>query len=163
RGGLEAAPAAAHVEARIEAGRATYPEVYALARWELLRGKLGPAKTHAEKALSLRPGDARAQTLLGNVAFAESRWPEAIAAYIRPSERDATLPAPRWTVPRVSRGRAKTLPDDALGPELDRAQTPAAAAQRLDERLMPRNDPPDTRPAMNVTILPPALSRGEPL
>jgi tetratricopeptide (TPR) repeat protein len=162
RGGLEAAPAAARVEARIEAGRATYPEVYALARWELLRGKLGSAKTHAEKALSLRPGDARAQTLLGNVAFAETRWPEAIAAYTKASELDPTLPDPLWNVSRVYRRRAKTLSDDAVGPELDRAQNSAAAAQRLDERLMTRTDPPDSRPAMNLTILTPSLPRSEP-
>jgi len=167
RGGLEAAPAAAHVQARLEAGKARYPEVYALARWELLRGKLGPARAHAEKALALRAGDARAQTLLGNVAFAENKWPEAIAAYTRALEADPTLPDPLpdplWNVSRVYRRRAKTLSDDAVGPELDRAQNSAAAAQRLDERLMTRTDPPDTRPAMNLTLLTPGLSRTEPL
>ncbi len=49
-----------------------------------------------------------------------------------------------------------------MGPELDRAQNSAAAAQRLDERLMTRTDPPDSHPAMNLTILTPALSRTEP-
>jgi tetratricopeptide (TPR) repeat protein len=163
RGGLEATHAAAQVQARLESGRATYPEVYALARWELRRGKLAPARAHAEKALALRSGDARAQTVLGNVAFAENRWPEAIAAYTRASEADPTLPDPLWNVSRVYRRRAKTLSDDAVGPELDRAQNAAAAAQRLDEQLMTRSDPPDTRPAMNLTLLTPALSRSEPL
>jgi tetratricopeptide (TPR) repeat protein len=163
RGGLEATQAAAHVHARLEAGRVTYHEVYALARWELRRGKLAPARAHAEKALALRSGDARAQTVLGNVAFAENKWPEAIAAYTRASEADPTLPDPLWNVSRVYRRRAKTLSDDAVGPELDRAQNAAAAAQRLDEQLMTRSDPPDSRPAMNLTILTPALSRSEPL
>jgi tetratricopeptide (TPR) repeat protein len=162
RGGLEAAPAAARVEARLEPGRATYPEVYSLARWELLRGKLGPARTHAEKALTLRRGDARAQTLLGNVAFAENKWPEAIADYIKASEADPTLPDPLWNVSRVYRRRAKTLSDDAVGPELDRAQNSAAAAQRLDERLMTRTDPPENHPAMNLIFLTPSLPRNEP-
>ena len=163
RGGLEASPAAAHVMARVETGRATYSEVYALARWELRRGKLELARQHAERALALRGGDARAQTVLGNVAFAETRWPEAIAAYTRASEADPTLPDPLWNVSRVYRRRAKTLSDDAVGPELDRAQNSAAAAQRLDERLMTRTDPPDSRPALNLTLLTPALSRSEPL
>ncbi|HET9157955.1 MAG TPA: tetratricopeptide repeat protein, partial [Myxococcaceae bacterium] len=159
RGGLEASAAAAHVQTRIESSRATYPEVYALARWELRRGKLEAARAHAEKAVGLRPGDARAQTVLGNVAFAENRWPEAIAAYTRASEADPTLPDPLWNVSRVYRRRAKTLSDDALGPELDRAQNAAAAAQRLDDRLMTRTDPPDSHPAMNLTIMTPTLSR----
>jgi len=162
RGGLEAAEAAGHVRARIEASRATFPEVYALARWELRRGKLGPARAEAEKALSLRPGDARAQTVLGNVAFAETRWSEAIALYTKASEADPTLPEPLWNVSRVYRRRARTLSDDAVGPELDRAQNAAAAAQRLDERLMTRAEPPDSRPAMNLTLLTPPLARGEP-
>jgi tetratricopeptide (TPR) repeat protein len=162
RGGLEAAPAAAHVQSRIEAARATYSEVYALARWEFRRGKLEAARAHAEKALALRAGDARAQTLLGNVAFAETKWPEAIAAYTKASEADPTLPDPLWNVSRVYRRRAKTLSDDAVGPELDRAQNSAAAAQRLDERLMTRADPPDSHPAMNLTLMTPALSRAEP-
>jgi len=161
RGGLEATAAAAEVQTRIDAGKATYPEVYALARWELRRGKLEPARAHAAKALALRPGDARAQTLLGNVAFAETKWPEAIAAYTKASEADPTLPDPLWNVSRVYRRRAKTLSDDAVGPELDRAQNSAAAAQRLDERLMTRADPPDSHPAMNLTIMSPALSRAE--
>jgi tetratricopeptide (TPR) repeat protein len=161
RGGLEAAAAAGHVQARLTAGRATYPEVYALAHWELRRGKLEPARAHAEKALALRPSDARAQTLLGNVAFAETRWPEAITAYTRASEADPTLPDPLWNMSRVYRRRARTLSDDAVGAELDRAQNAAAAAQRLDERLISRADPPDSRPAMNLTLLTPALSRAE--
>ncbi|HZW89006.1 MAG TPA: hypothetical protein VFF12_08005 [Myxococcaceae bacterium] len=162
RGGLEAAAAAAHVQGRLETGRATYPEVYALARWELRRGKLEAARTHAEKALGLRSGDARAQTLLGNVAFAETKWADGIAAYTRASEADPTLPDPLWNVSRIYRRRAKTLSDDAVGPELDRAQNSAAAAQRLDERLMTRTDPPDSHPAMNLTLMTPMLSRSEP-
>ncbi len=162
RGGLEASAAAARVQARLESGRATYPELYALARWELRRGKLEPARSHAEKVLGLRGGDARAQTLIGNVAFGENRWPEAIAAYTKASEADPTLPDPLWNVSRVYRRRARTLSDDAVGPELDRAQNAAAAAQRLDERLMTRADPPDSHPAMNLTLLTPALSPAEP-
>ena len=162
RGGLEASDAATHVQARLAASKATYPEVYALARYELRRGKLDAARGHAEKALALRANDARAQTLLGNVAFAETRWPEAIAVYTKASEADPTLPDPLWNVSRVYRRRARTLSDDAVGPELDRAQNSAAAAQRLDEQLMTRADPPDSRPAMNLTLLSPALSRSEP-
>lgn len=162
RGGLEASDAAGHVEARLASGRASYPEVYALARWELRRGKLDAARSHAEKAMTLRAGDARAQTVLGNIAFAESRWPDAIALYIRASESDPTLPDPLWNLSRVYRRRARTLSDDAVGPELDRAQNAAAAAQRLDERLMTRAEPPDGRPAMNEVLLTPALSPLEP-
>jgi len=161
RGGLEAKEAATRVEGRLSSGKAGYAEVFALARWELRRGKLEPSRIHSETALKLRPGDARAQTLLGNVAFAENRWPDAISAYTRASELDPTLPDPLWNVSRVYRRRARTLSDDAVGPELDRAQNAAAAAQRLDERLMSRVDPPDSRPAMNLTLLTPALSASE--
>jgi hypothetical protein len=162
RGGLEAAEAAAHVRARLEAGRASYPEAYALARWEFRRGKLGLARPHAEKALALRAGDGRAQTLLGNVAFAETRSADAIALYTRASEVDPTLPEPLWNISRVYRRRARTLSDDAVGPELDRAQNSAAAAQRLDERLMNRTEPPDSHPAMNLVVLSPPLAATEP-
>jgi cytochrome c-type biogenesis protein CcmH/NrfG len=79
--------------------------------------------------------DARTLTLLGNVAFAETRGPDAVTAYTRASEIDPTLAEPLWNVAKLYRRRARTLTDDAVGPELDRAQNAAAAAQRLDERL----------------------------
>ena len=162
RGGLEATESAEHVRARLEAGRASYPEAYALARWEFRRGKLELARAHAEKALALRPGDGRAQTVLGNVALAENRWADAIALYTHASEADPTLPEPLWNVSRVYRRRARTLSDDAVGAELDRAQNAAAAAQKLDERFLTRTEPPDSRPAMNLIVLTPPLSAAEP-
>ena len=163
RGGLEAGPAAAAVKARLEGKRATFPEVYALSRDELRRGKLLEARTHLETALQLRPNDARSLTLLGNVAFAENRWPDAVAAYTKASEVDPTLPDPLWNVAKLYRRRAKTLSDDAVGPELDRAQNATAAAERLDERLLSRNDPPDAQTTVNRALLSPGLPRSEPL
>lgn len=161
RGGLEAGPAAASVRARLEAKKATFPEVYALGRDELRRGKLVDARTHLEAALALRPGDARTLTLLGNVAFAENRWPDAVAAYTRASELDPTLSEPLWNVAKLYRRRARTLTDDAVGPELDRAQNATAAAQRLDERLLSRTDPPDDQATVNRVLLSPPLPRSE--
>ena len=73
------------------AKKATFPEVYALAGNELRRGKLAEARTHLETALRSGPNDARTLTLLGNVAFAENRWPDAVAAYTKASELDPTL------------------------------------------------------------------------
>ena len=163
RGGLEAAPAAAAVKARLETKKATFPEVYALSRDELRRGKLADARAHLEAALQLRPNDARTLTLVGNVAFAENRWPDAVAAYTKASEVDPTLPDPLWNVAKLYRRRAKTLSDDAVGAELDRAQNATAAAERLDERLLSRTDPLDAQATVNRVLLSPGLSRSEPL
>jgi tetratricopeptide (TPR) repeat protein len=162
RGGLEAAQAAGRVQSRLQARKATFPELFTLGRYELRRGKLVEARQHLDAALALRPSDARTFTLLGNVAFAETRWPEAISAYTRAAEADAALPDPLWNVAKVYRRHAKTLSDDAVGPELDRAQNAAAAAQRLDERLLSRTDPPDAHAPLNLLLLSPALSRSEP-
>jgi tetratricopeptide (TPR) repeat protein len=162
RGGLEAAPAAARVQARFQARKASFPELFTLGRYQLRRGKLAEARQNLEAALALRPSDARTLTLLGNVSFAETKWPEAVSAYIRAAEADPTLPDPLWNVAKVYRRRAKTLSDDSVGPELDRAQNAAAAAQRLDEKLLTRTDPPDSKAPLNLLLLSPALSRSEP-
>jgi hypothetical protein len=121
RGGLEATHAAAQVQARLESGRATYPEVYALARLELRRGKLAPARAHAEKALALRSGDARAQTVLGNVAFAENRWPKRSPPTPGPARRIRRCPIRCGTSPGSTAGGEDPLRRRG-GPELDRAQ-----------------------------------------
>ena len=50
RGGLEAAPAAVHIQQRLDTSKATYPEVYSLAHWELRRGKLAQARRSSQWA-----------------------------------------------------------------------------------------------------------------
>ncbi len=162
RGGLEAAQAAGRAQSRLHAGKTTFSELFTLGRYQLRRGKLAEARQHLDAALALRASDARTLTLLGNVAFAETKWPEAISAYTRAAEADPTLPDPLWNVAKVYRRHAKMLSDDAVGPELDRAQNAAAAAQRLDERLLTRTDPPDAHAPLNLLLLSPALSRSQP-
>jgi tetratricopeptide (TPR) repeat protein len=161
RGGLEAAPAAARVRSRSADQRATFSEFYALGRYEARRGHLAEASVAFNAASRLRSADARLLTEEGNLAFVEGKLDRAAQLYQRAVESDPGLPDPYWNAAKLHRRRARTLNDDTVGAELDRAQTALASAQRLDERLMQRQDPPDDRPMVNHLLLSPAVPRAE--
>ena len=161
RGGLEAAPAAARVRARASDQRASFGELYALGRYEARRGHLAEASVAFQAASSLRSADARLLTEEGNIAFVEGKLDRGAQLYQRATESDPALPDPYWNLAKLHRRRARMLGDDTVGAELDRAQTALASAQRLDERLTQRPDPPDDRPLVNRLLLSPALPRSE--
>ncbi|HMK71831.1 MAG TPA: hypothetical protein VK454_00755 [Myxococcaceae bacterium] len=161
RGGLEAAPAAARVRARASDQRAAFGELYALGRYEARRGHLAEASVAFHAASALRATDARLLTEEGNIAFLEGKLDRGAQLYQRAVEADPALPDPYWNAAKLHRRRARALTDDTVGAELDRAQTALANAQRLDERLLQRKDPPDDRPLMNRLLLSPPLPKSE--
>ncbi len=155
RGGLEAAAAAAQVRSR---GNSTFQELYALGRYEARRGHLAEAEVAFNAAAAQRPADARLLTQEGNLAFVQGKLDAAAQLYGRASEANPTLVEAYWNAAKLHRRRARTMNDDTVGAELDRAQTAMASALRLDERLAQRQDPPDDKPLMNRLLLSPALS-----
>jgi hypothetical protein len=161
RGGLEAAPAAARVRSRSSDQRTTFSEFYALGRYEARRGHVAEASVAFNSASTLRAADARLLTEEGNLAFVDGKLDRAAQLYQRASESDPGLPDPYWNAAKLHRRRARALNDDAVGAELDRAQTALASAQRLDERLTQRQDPPDERPMANRLLLSPPVPRAE--
>jgi tetratricopeptide (TPR) repeat protein len=161
RGGLEAAAGAARVRSRATDGRASFAELYALGRYEARRGHLAEASVAFNAAGAQRPADARLLTQEGNLAFVEGKLDQAAQLYQRASEADPTLVEPYWNASKLHRRRARGMTDDAVGAELDRAQTAAASALRLDERLAQRQDPPDERPLMNRLLMSPPLPKAE--
>jgi hypothetical protein len=161
RGGLEAAGGAARVRSRATAHQATFGELYALGRYEARRGHLAEASVAFTSAAALRPNDARLLTQEGNLAFVEGKLDVAAQAYARANEADPSLSEAYWNAAKLHRRRARGMTDDAVGPELDRAQTALASAVRLDEHLAQRQDPPDDKPSMNRLLLSPGLPRSE--
>jgi tetratricopeptide (TPR) repeat protein len=161
RGGLEAAAGAARVRSRATDGHASFGELYALGRYEARRGHLTEASVAFNGAAALRPADARLLTEEGNLAFVAGALDRAAELYARASEADPSLAEAYWNAAKLHRWRSRGMTDDAVGPELDRAQTALATAVRLDERLGQRQDPPDEKPDMNRLLLSPPLPRGE--
>jgi tetratricopeptide (TPR) repeat protein len=157
RGGLEAAGGGS----RATDGHATFGELYALGRFEARRGHLAEASVAFASAATLRPADARLLTQQGNLALVEGKFDAAAQLYARANEADPSLAEAYWNAAKLHRRRARSMTDDAVGAELDRAQTAFASAVRLDERLAQRQDPPDDKPLMNRLLLSPALPRSE--
>ncbi len=161
RGGLEAAAGAARVRSRATDQHASFGELYALGRYEARRGHLAEAQVAFNGASALRPNDARLLTEEGNLAFVAGNLERAAQLYSRANEADPTLPDAYWNAAKLHRRRSRGMSDDAVGAELDRAQTALASAVRLDERLAQRQDPPDEKPLMNRLLLSPSLPRSE--
>jgi tetratricopeptide (TPR) repeat protein len=161
RGGLEAAAGAARVRARANVEHASFGELYALGRYEARRGHLAEAQVAFNSASALRPADARLLTEEGNLAFVAGNLDSAAQLYTRANEADPALPDPYWNAAKLHRRRSRSLSDEGVGPELDRAQTALASAVRLDEGLAQRQDPPDEKPLMNLLLLSPSLPRSE--
>jgi hypothetical protein len=161
RGGLEAAGAAARVRSRATAQQASFGELYALGRFEARRGHLAEAAVAFNTASTVRPNDARLLTEEANLAFVEGKLELSAQLYTRATEADPSLADAYWNAAKLHRQRARAMTDDAVGAELDRAQTALASALRFDERLAQRQDPPDDKPFMNRLLLSPALPRGE--
>jgi len=161
RGGLEAAAGAARVRSRATDQHASFGELYALGRYEGRRGHLAEASVAFTSASALRPSDARLLTQEGNLAFAAGNFERAAQFYGRANDADPALPEAYWNAAKLHRWRSRGMSDDAVGPELDRAQTALATAVRLDERLGQRQDPPDEKPQMNRLLLSSALPRNE--
>jgi tetratricopeptide (TPR) repeat protein len=161
RGGLEAAAGAARVRSRATDQHASFGELYALGRYEARRGHLAEALVAFNSAGALRPADARLLTEEGNLAFVEGKFDRAAQLYARASEADPALAEAYWNAAKLHRRRSRGMNDDAVGAELDRAQTAMASALRLDEKLAQRQDPPDEKPLMNRLLLSPSLPTSE--
>ncbi|MCP3101419.1 tetratricopeptide repeat protein [Myxococcus sp. K15C18031901] len=161
RGGLAAEAAAARVQARQSAGKATFFELTALGQYETRRGLLEEARGHFKAASALRSRDARLLTRFGNALVGLGDDEGAAQLYVQASNAEPTLAAPHYNLSMIYRRRAKTLPDAQVGAELDRAATATAAAQALDGELLRREPPPDERLLLNQLMLSPPLSASE--
>jgi hypothetical protein len=158
QGGLDAKPAADHVRQRVAEDRATYGELFALARYETRRGKLEEAIGHFKQAASMRTNDPRLLTNMGNALLLKGDVEGAAELYTNASQVDPTLPAAYFDIAKLYARRAVSMPDDTVGVELDRAQTALATAQRLDESLYTRPDPPPEHLLGNRLLLSPPLA-----
>ncbi len=161
RGGLSAEEARARVLARMEARTATFAEVVSLAYFESRRGLLEEARTHYKAASVLKSSDARLLTRFGNTLVALGDPDGAALLYAQASRSAPDLAAPHYNLAQVVRRRAKTLPDSEVGKELDKAATAMAAAQALDNSLIAREPPPESRLLMNLLLLSPPLGESD--
>ncbi|MGA9526090.1 MAG: hypothetical protein WBV82_31820, partial [Myxococcaceae bacterium] len=162
RGGLEAASAAQETRARIAQGRAGFEDLFALARYELRRGRVESASELFKKAAPLRTNDARVLTHLGNARLALGDLQGAQSLYTQAAEADATLAAPLYNLSRVHYLRASTLTDAAKAQELERAQTTHENALALDPALLSRAElPTDAAQPLNKLVISPGLRASE--
>lgn len=157
RGGLSAEGAAARVRARAGARTARFQELGALAFYESRRGLLEEARADFKAASALREGDARMLTRFGNALLGLGDVDGAVLLYTQASKADPSMAAPHYNLGQVYRRRARLLPDDQLGPELDRSTSAVAAAQSLDGTLIARSLPPEDRPLLNLLLLSPQV------
>lgn len=162
RGGLGATEAMQHTQKRLADGRAEFPELFALARYELRRGQLDAAIDHFKLAATKRNNEARLLTNLGNALLEKGDSDGALEMYQNASQADPTLAAAFFNLSKLYSRRAAALPDEAVGVELDKAHNAIANAQRLDESLLSREDPPPTADVLaNRLLLSPSLSASE--
>ncbi len=162
RGGLQAASAAQEVRARIAQGRAGFEDLFALARYELRRGRMETASELFKKAAPLRPNDARVLTNLGNVRFALGDFAGAQTLYAQAAEADPALAAPAYNLSQVHYRRSATLTDAAKAQELERAQTAQENAHALEPSLLARAElPTDSPQPFNRLVISPGLRSSE--
>ncbi|GMU11205.1 MULTISPECIES: tetratricopeptide repeat protein [Corallococcus] len=157
RGGLSAEGAAARVRARAAARTARFQELGALAYYESRRGLLEEARADFKAASALKEGDARMLTRFGNALLGLGDVDGAVLLYTQASRADPSMAAPHYNLGQVYRRRARLLPDDQLGKELDRSTSAIATAQSLDDSLLRREPPPEDRPLLNRLLLSPAV------
>ncbi|MDQ3265473.1 MAG: tetratricopeptide repeat protein [Myxococcota bacterium] len=157
RGGDAAEEAAARLTRRHLKEQPRFPELFALARYELRRGKLDAAVTHFKAAAALRTNDARLLTNLGNAMMAQGDPEGAAEMYKSATQADPTLAAPLYNISRLYNRRAATAPDEQVGGELDKALTAITTAQKLDEALLTRKEPPEENLLHNRLLISPPL------
>lgn len=161
QGGLDAKAAADHVRLRVAEDRATYGELFTLARYETRRGKLDDAIVHFKQAASLRTNDPRLLTNMGNALLTKGDVEGAAELYTNATQVDPTLAPAFFDLGKLYARRAVSMPDDTVGMELDRAQTALATAQRLDEALYTHPDPPADHLLGNRLLLSPSLTAAD--
>ncbi len=161
RGGDAAEEAAARLTHRHLKEQPVFPELFALARYELRRGKLDAAVTHFKAAAALRTNDARLLTNLGNAMMAQGDPEGAAEMYKSATQADPTLAAPLYNISRLYNRRAATAPDEQVGGELDKALTAITTAQKLDASLLTRKEPPEENLLHNRLLISPPLPTAE--
>lgn len=160
-GGIEAHGAADRVLRRNADGKAGFAELFALGRYELRRGDLDRAMEHLKAAAGKKNGDARLLVNLGNAMLAKGDPDGALDIYRNATQVDEALAAGFFNLSKVYYRRAASLPNDQVGLELDKAHNALQTAQRIDERLLLREDPPEDNLQVNRLLLAPSLTTDE--
>ncbi|MDY7229956.1 tetratricopeptide repeat protein [Hyalangium rubrum] len=162
RGGFAGDDAVARVLTRHSEKAATFAELFAVGRYQGRRGQLEEAVT-AYKAASdvLGRRNAMLLTNYANVLLASGDAEAAARLYQEASQADGTLAAPSYNLAQIYRRRARAVPDNEVGAELERAAETMTVAQRLDSTLVGRDVPPDDRMLVNQLLLSPTLPRSE--
>ena len=161
RGGIAASDAADRIARRVADNKADFAELFALGRYEERRGRLADAIAHFKQAAARRNNDARLLTNLGNAVLVQGDADGAAELYTNATNADGTLAAAFYDLAKLYYRRAALAPDETLGQEMDRAQTAITTAQRLDESLLLKTDPPPDHLVANRLLLSPGLTTHE--
>jgi tetratricopeptide (TPR) repeat protein len=161
QGGPGAQRLAAEIAKRVDADKAEAAEVYALARFELLRGKPDNAIAHLKKAAELRTNDPGVLTNLGCALLAKNDLEGAVDALTAATKAGPAF-APAWfDLSRALNRHAATLEAAPAALEQDQAQAARQQAERLDPSLATEKDPTEDPPPLNGLIISPPVGRDE--
>ncbi|HLL54735.1 MAG TPA: tetratricopeptide repeat protein, partial [Myxococcaceae bacterium] len=162
RGGLAASAAAQRVLKRHADNKAEFPELFALARYEMRRGQLDVAVDHFKLAATKQNNEARLLTNLGNALLTRGDTDGALELYTSATQADGTLAAPFYNLSKLLSRRAAALPDEAVGLELDKAHNAMITATSLDNALFSRDDRVSAAETLsNRLLLSPTLQPAE--
>ncbi len=157
RGGTELEPIIERVEARAKAEKATFPELFALGRYALRRGKIDDAQAQLKAALALKNAEPRAMVNLGNAMAAKGDLEGALGMYESAAKSDPNLAEAFINQSRIVERRAVRLLPEARPLELDRARVLLTTAKSLDVYLGARAEATAQEVRLNQALFSPPL------
>ncbi len=157
RGDVGADVLAKQLAEKAKAEKASYAELYVLARLELRRGRLDEAITHFQAAIARNAGDALALNGLGNGMLARGDFEGALAMYQNAIRRDPDLIEASYNLAQLHERRTRTLAPELQPIERDKAAAAMAAVRERKPELAARQAPPEEDLQLNRLLLTPPL------
>lgn len=131
RGGPGLEPLAAELSRLASEDKASYPELVALARYELRRGRADAAATNLRRALNVRPNDPVARVNLGVALLVQGDLENPRALFEEAGKAAPSMPQAPYNLGRLYQRRIATYGDKVAG-EVDRISDSLYAARTID-------------------------------
>lgn len=133
RGGTGHEPLAAELSALAAEDKASFPELMALARYDLRRGRLAAAERNLKRALTIRPNDPAARINLGVALVLQGDIENPRALFEEAGKAAPHLPQAPYNLGRLSQRRVAVFGDKVAG-EVDTIGEALFRARSIDPR-----------------------------
>lgn len=163
RGGTGQEGFAAELALLSSEDKATYPELLALGRYDLRRGRADAAQKSFRKALAIRPDDPPARVNLGMALLILGDLENPRGLFEEAGKAAPTMPQAAYNLGRLYQRRVAVFGDKVAG-EVDRVATSLFAARQLDPAYASLSKDVDGNPrsmASNVYLQSVPLSTSE--